>query len=293
MSPPAVVSVGEFARRVKLTPRHVARLIKWGLPVQADGRIVFAVGRRWLRARRRRTAGQARERLADQLGLLRARTAACWSRVARLRAEWIETRDWAPQFGQMVEAVRRILVAWAAAAAPALEAILAADGPRLFPGTDGRAVGAAVQEYVARPLLEELAAACEGWDALPPPAAPPRVRRAATVADARRALAEARTVELQLRTAIGADPRWRRRAAVETELAERVARGRSELWDGLPGRVVREVRQTDGPRAVAAIVAATVDHALAALGVAAPAPVVIGPAPSTNGTRHILKEALP
>jgi hypothetical protein len=162
-----------------------------------------------------------------------------------------------------------------------------------LPGTDGRAVGAAVQEYVARPLLEELAAACEGWDALPPPAAPPRVRRAATVPTPaapwrKRAPWNCSSAPPSARIrAGGGGPRWRPSSPSGSR------RGRSELWDGLPGRVVREVRQNGRPAGRGRDRRGNGRPRAGRARRGRPAPVVIGPAPSTNGTRHILKEALP
>jgi hypothetical protein len=190
--------------------------------------------RRWIR-RHRADAAFGR----GVMGLLRRYVAGVVAKERRHRVRYVHESAWAPAWHQQIAVVRELLTAWRETASDAILEILQPGGPRLFPGNEPRAIGFAIQEFVANPLLHEIA---DRLGALPePPAAPaPRAPRAATaIQDAKRHLVAARTAELGLRVAVTADLAYRPRRVVQAARAGAIAAAREEILTGLPGMCVR------------------------------------------------------
>ena len=168
--PDHAVPLGAFAKAVGLTERHVRRLIAAGLPVAVTNgsrgpHIPLAAGRAWIaKTRRARIGGPA---VAGRLALLNVQTAGSRTRERTHRTRYIHEADWAPAWRAQVAAVRAVLDEWRVTAPARILEILRPGGPRLFPGEDPRAIGYAIAEHVAQPLLHQLADRMGALPALP------------------------------------------------------------------------------------------------------------------------------
>lgn len=246
------VSVNAFAKAVEMTPRHVRRLLQAGLP-SVEGargpRIRLAEAKAWIAAAKRaRTGGPAVE---GRLALLNVQADGTEGRERNHRTLYVHEDSWAPAWRAQVAAVRDVLAGWSETAPARILEILQPGGPRLFPGNDPRALGYAIVEYVARPLLDQLTACVGEIPARPPAATSTQARETATtIQGAKTRLVLARTSELRIRTAVKTDRAWSPRGAVQTALREALANAQGEVLTTLPGRCVR---LTGGPLTLPAI----------------------------------------